>query len=275
MNVTDYFKKGQKANIEIELGSSQRSFDAVIEEINDEECTITLSDDSFAEAGVKKGISGILWGKKGGFKYSVNVDISQIDGARVVLIPVQSRSHLRVDCFLIVDLKKITEEEYKTKRSDCIHSLRKQGDDFFLQSSRYSTQEFESITSDIPPEIAAELQGINKKLDFIIKWLMKTDEDNIFNKKPVEVNLSGSGLKIKTADVYAEGDYLEMRMILPLLSGVVIDVIGQVVRTANIDQDIKQLAIRFAAINEDDREMIIRYVFKRQRELLRARDDEE
>ncbi len=273
MNIIDYFKKGQRTSIEIELQNSRTYFEALIEEIKDDQCRVKILDDSFLKKGIEKGLNGILWGKKGGFKYSVNVDMVEVDGLNAVLVPVQSRSHLRVDCLLIVDFKKITEDDYKATRTDYIHSMKRQSDEYFLQSSQYSTREIESISSDVSPDITAELQQINKKLDFIIKMLMKTDKNNIFNKKPVEVNLSGSGIKIKTSEEYQEDDYLAIKLVLPLLSGVVIDVIGQVVRSVPLENNIWELAIHFAAINEDDKDMIIRYVFKRQRELLRARDD--
>jgi len=66
-------------------------------------------------------------------------------------------------------------------------------------------------------------------------------------------------------------------MVLPISSGVLIEFIAEVVRVVrstdtvlNGDDGANEISVKYAAINEDDREMIIRYTFKRQRELLRA-----
>ncbi len=60
-------------------------------------------------------------------------------------------------------------------------------------------------------------------------------------------------------------------------TAIVIDFISEVVRViksagnpGSNDPESSEIAVKYVAINEDDREMIIRYTFKRQRELLRA-----
>ena len=97
------------------------------------------------------------------------------------------------------------------------------------------------------------------------------------SEEQTEVNLSGSGMKFKTCDNLKPGDFLDMKMVIPMSSGIVIEFIAEVVRgvktsdnSINEKSDEKEIAVKFVAINEDDREMIIRYTFKRQRELLRA-----
>ena len=102
-----------------------------------------------------------------------------------------------------------------------------------------------------------------------------------FSSRRFEINISGSGLKFKSQDSINEGDFLDIKLVLPIASGVIIELIGEVVHVEGSSEkndasqpDMKDIAVKFAAINEDDREFIIRYVFKRQRELLRAEANE-
>ncbi len=278
MSFHDYVQQGQTVDFEIELSGKRPKYLARVADISDEVLKISFIEKDYNKDDIGRETKGIIWGKKRGLQYSLYVEVQDVDYEHheITLKHVPSRTHLRVDAFIKLDYKKISEEELQEKRKKYILNMAGDSEAYLIHQQRLLSEEFESQAS-IPPEIINEIHSINRKLDFIIKIIGRQDEENIFNKKPIEVNLSGSGIRFHSQDVFSEKDYLDMSIVLPVSSGIMIEMIGEVVRCAPLDNDeaVNDIAIKFVAINEDDRECIIRYVFKRQRELLRAEESEE
>jgi len=252
-----------------------------VEDISDTALTIKIIEDDFNINDVSTGTKVTIWGKRGGLKYSLNAEIDSIENSSVIQLKhIHSRSNLRVDAFIIFQYNKITEEKFFEKRKKYIQHMTSDSESSVFAPARYVSEDVETQTN-IPPEIINEINSIHRKLDFIIKHLGGVEEENIFNREPVEVNISGSGLGFKCSEDYKPEDYLDIKLVLPISSGIIIELIGQVVRcnslsekTADSDERLNEIAVKFAAVNEDDREFIIRYVFKRQRELLRAEEND-
>lgn len=280
MSFPDYLKKGQVIDLEIEISGKRPKYMSKVEDISDTTLTIRILEDDFNINDISTGTKGTVWGKRGGLKYSLNAEIESIENSSVIKLKyIPSRSNLRVDAFIIFQYNKITEEKFLEKRIKYIQHMTTDSESYAFAPSRYISEDVETQTN-IPPEIISELNSINRKLDFIIKHLEKSGEENIFNREPEEVNISGSGIRFKSNEDFKAGEFLDIKLVLPISSGIIIELIGQVVRcnslsekAADSDEKLNEVAVEFAAINEDDREFIIRYVFKRQRELLRAEED--
>ena len=282
MNVSDYFQVSQILDLEIDKGDKRPKLMSRVESISTDGFSVNIIEDDFDVKDITTGMKGIVIGKKRGLKFSVHVEVETIiPPSRVQLRQIHSRSqYLRIDAFIAFKYKKINDDEFQSKRKQYVQTMTTDGDTSLLASSRYMSDDLE-IQQAIPPEIINEIHSIHRKLDFILKIISKPEDDNIFNREPEEINISGSGLKFKSADNLKPGDYLDIKLVLPIASGVIIELIGEVVHVERssesneaLPQDIQDIAVKFAAINEDDREFIIRYVFKRQRELLRAESNE-
>jgi hypothetical protein len=282
VSVSNYFQVSQILDFEIEKGDKRRKLMSRVKNIANEEFSINIIEDDFNINDITTGMKGIVIGKKRGLKFSIHVEVDSImPPSTVQLRQIHSRSeHLRIDAFISFKYNKISEKEFQIKRKQYVQTMTTDGDSSLLASSRYINDDLE-IQQAIPPEIINEIHSIHRKLDFILKIISKPDDDNIFNREPEEINISGSGFKFKSADNLKSGDYLDIKLVLPIASGVIIELIGEVVHVVRSSDkndaslpDMKDIGVTFAAINADDREFIIRYVFKRQRELLRAESNE-
>lgn len=279
MSFADYFSHGQQIEIETAWAGHVKKCGAQIIEVSGTTMKIKLAAASGSLSAFVKESKAIVWGKKNEFKYSVHVTIDSVeDGCNVVLRHIPTRTHLRVDSFLVFSYKRIKDETYLAKRKQYTQQMRADSESYVFMPSRVMTEETE-VQTNIPPEVIHEIHSIHRKLDFIIKLLGPSDEENIFKKEPEEVNISGSGMRFRTPEPLRAGEYVEVKLVLPIASGVIIELIGQVVRCISSPLEAcsdvhrqHETAMTFVAINEDDREFIIRYVFKRQRELLRAEE---
>ncbi|MCG7851471.1 MAG: PilZ domain-containing protein [Methanosarcinaceae archaeon] len=106
---------------------------------------------------------------------------------------------------------------------------------------------------------------VNRILD-----ILKNQEVKQYKTVEDRVNISGSGIRFIADQDFLLNDTLALRIFLPLASQVCVHVFGRVTASAQSGtQGGYSIAAKFVDIPETDRETIIKYVFKRQRELLR------
>ncbi|MEA2101727.1 MAG: PilZ domain-containing protein [Thermodesulfobacteriota bacterium] len=118
------------------------------------------------------------------------------------------------------------------------------------------------------------LWEINRKLDLLIHMTLSNDFRLLMEDKPREVNISASGIKFVSETPFDPGDMVDIAMILPMIPLLYMRFVGGVIRTKPItlnDNKCYSVAVRFEEISPDNRDDIIRYLFRRQRELLRKR----
>jgi len=274
LGISDYLKKGQDVLFDYESDSGRQRFKSIVEHIEEDLFSVRVIDEHFTagEIAVNKEVHVI--GMRGALQYRIKADIEKVEHDTLVYMNYKpERSHLRVDAYIIFTYKKISQEEFSEQKGKYTQNIYPDGERYFYTPYSFLRDDSESLSEAVPPDIANELNSIHKKLDIILKLLMRSEEKNIYNEKPCAVNLSGSGLKFLTDDDIRVDDYLDIKMVLPISSGILIELLGEVVRCVSIkDEKKNEIAVKFAAINEDEREIIIRYVFKRQRELLRAKE---
>ncbi len=119
---------------------------------------------------------------------------------------------------------------------------------------------------------------LDKKLDYLISLLLsqapaKTEEAEFYR---AEVNISGSGIRFPSQHLYKKGAHLWIAMIIPASPSFRVEAIGRVERlSSSIKRRDKapsaEVGARFVAINPQDSEEILRYIFQKQREMLRAK----
>jgi len=113
------------------------------------------------------------------------------------------------------------------------------------------------------------LKLINAKLDEIIK--MMTLQREGFSTLPfTKVNISGNGMSFFSPEPFVKGSTVEARVVLTIINTVALFLYGEVVTVEAVD---KGCMIGFQFINMDDvvRNEIIRFVFEREREMIRER----
>ena len=114
--------------------------------------------------------------------------------------------------------------------------------------------------------------NMNEKIDLIISYIEKKEDSSIYQKNPEKITLSAGGISFFIAESIPTGTYLKVRMLLPQSPKILITTLGKVTRiTSQNDQGIKrfEVGVDFLDIHEDDQEAVIKYIFMRQRDMLR------
>lgn len=277
MSVSDYFKRGQEVSLQIEAPELSPKFISIVENINNDQFIIKVQDESYKSTDLSTESNVVVYGTKAGLEYTLKVKVEKIDNNLITLNYIPTRSHLRVNSYVILNYRIISGEDYIEQKNRYIQNISHDTEENLYKSKIFSGEDLDLTTEYSSAEILNEIRMLNKKMDFIINHLIKPDVKSILDEDQTEVNLSGSGVKFISTDNLKPRDFLDMKLVLPLSTGIVINFIAEVIRVVkpagNKSQEnpkSSEIAVKYVAINEDDREMIIRYTFKRQRELLRA-----
>jgi hypothetical protein len=115
---------------------------------------------------------------------------------------------------------------------------------------------------------------LDLKLSMIIDLLTKPGSDELYTKRYVEIEISGSGLSFVSDVPLAENGHAELRLLLPVFPYPRIPVLCRVVRSLKHERNSHadwEIACKFLAINDSDRDLLIQYIFTREREQIRSR----
>lgn len=165
------------------------------------------------------------------------------------------REYSRVDAFLPVQICGVAPESRQKVRSRIA---------------------FESVIAEHPemPELEDKMlaecfQILNAKLDTILKMLAFPEKRN-GGFELERVNISAGGLSTFAVKPFEPGEMVEIRLMLPSTPFNVLYIYGNVVK-CEICNDRPMVYIEYTVIDEDIREQIAKYVFERQREILRKK----
>lgn len=167
------------------------------------------------------------------------------------------REYSRVDAYLPVQVRSVPEEEKEHARSKTS-----------VESVLTDLQSLPDLEED--PVLSESLKIINSKLDTIISMLTLQCRDYScleFN----HINLSAGGLSLSLKQSFAAGDFVEIRLMFPSVAYVVFHVYGEVLKCEPDGHGQHFTSIEFTEIDEDIRDRIAKYVFERQREILRKK----
>ena len=165
------------------------------------------------------------------------------------------REFSRVDANIPLDARLVPAEERKSMRSKV------SGDAIMA--------EFRALP-DLQDKLLADwMKMLSTKLDAIINMLVFQREG--FSSLPFKhVNISGGGLSFASKDRFNNGDIVEIKMMLPIMPPVALYIYGEVVK---IETQVNgyMIAVKYIEMEEDIRDEIVKFVFKRQREILREK----
>jgi|SRR5208283_1367299 len=128
------------------------------------------------------------------------------------------------------------------------------------------------VDTRVLPELQDRVLGewikmLNSKLDDIINKL-SSQREGFGTLALAHINISGGGLGFFSKERYNSGDIVEAKLILPLLPPVALFIYCEVVK---VDQTPKgyMISTKFVAMEEQITDEIVKFVFKRQRDILR------
>ncbi len=118
------------------------------------------------------------------------------------------------------------------------------------------------------PRLYELIFDINQKLNMLINYMASKTGFNLPEAK--EVNISGGGLRFRCGDRFKPGDKLVLKLFLPTYTHA-LRVIGEVVWASERKEGDYEVAIKYMDLDEKIRDRIIRYIFAKQRMLLRSK----
>ena len=164
------------------------------------------------------------------------------------------REYSRVDAYIPIAYKLIDPQHMKYIRSRVAGEL--------------ILSKFKSLPDPDDQVIAEWLKTINSKLNSIIRMLTMHHEG--FDQLPLrKVNISGGGISFSSDTLFTPGDIIEFKLILTMQYPQSLFLYGEVIESK---QDIEHnTSVQFIAIDDFIRDEIIRFVFEREREILREK----
>lgn len=169
------------------------------------------------------------------------------------------RDHVRVDNVLKLAYKRISQENYN-KSKDTPTLIYKS-----IFGKSFKVPDIEKVDLKLLYKL---IYQVNLKMDHILDILEDKSSKKYTVSENEYVNISGAGIRFITDQAFSTGDIIAFRIFLPLAAQTHIDVLGKVIRVT-AKKDKYCVAAKFVELSEEDRETIIKYVFKRQREILR------
>lgn len=183
------------------------------------------------------------------------------------------REYFRIKDRLAIEVRAISDEEFlqleNTIRYNPTQVIDKVYDMHFLR---------ESISSDEREknQVLSYLVMIDKKLDMLVDLLYKPKKDELFHSSYMEVEICGNGVKFFTDLEIHEGDYAEIRIVIPRFPNPKITALAQILRGEEClvnGMKYQEIIARFIVINEEDRDLLINYIFVKERERLRLKKE--
>lgn len=113
------------------------------------------------------------------------------------------------------------------------------------------------------------LYMLNNKLDYLINLFSPHREDFVsLSFEPL--NISGSGMRLKSTEQFSIGDVLEIRIVLQSCPPEVLHIFGEVVRTEPLASHpgAYTVGIRFIGMNDEVRSEIVKFDFQKHQERL-------
>lgn len=135
--------------------------------------------------------------------------------------------------------------------------------------SNQTAVEFGALPEIQDPALAEWLTTLNRKLDLILSTLGAQTLG--FSSLPVrQINISGGGLSFPSNEPFNAGDIVEVMMVLSTSTSVALYIYGEVVAVDRRDGHF-EIGLKFVAMDDEIRDEICRFVFERERQILRDR----
>ena len=165
------------------------------------------------------------------------------------------REYSRVDAYLPVQVRKVPDEERGHVRCRF--------------PGQWILPEFAK-----PPEVEDKILSdwlvmLNTKLEYIINTLQLNREG--FAAMPFQnVNISGGGMSFDYSEPAEYGRLLEIKTVLYMMHPISVYLYGEVVSSRQRNGEYRT-SVRFVSIDDPVRDEIVRFVFERQREMIRKK----
>ena len=169
----------------------------------------------------------------------------------------QRREYSRVEAYIPFEYRIVAPEE-----KDHIHAG---------ISGNTAAAEFRQIPdmSEYDHILGEWLKILNSKLDTVIR-LMTLQREGFFGLPFKAVNISGGGMSFSLPQAVPLGEVLEIKAMLTRPQTIALRIYGEVVKSEQ-ENDACLIAVRYIHMDDFIRDEIIRFVFEREREIIREK----
>lgn len=260
---SSYFSSGMKIGVGIPLPNAEIFRDwAVIHEIDEDLVSLQLSRDHLP-MGVELHVGQIveLRGGKDDTAYSCRAIIVNEGQARQILLRLigeivtdELREFYRIDAFLPIKYYVSREQHPETLKKEWQARRQKRLEDELVRKQQRWDSPLVSGGADLPPERLQE-QPVAEPVAADRSW------DTIV---PLAASISGGGMRIVAHQVFEEGEYVPLEIMVPDPRRIV-EAVGRVI-TCNRnyavpgDRESYTIALKFVFIDERDRDSIVNHI---------------
>ncbi len=121
--------------------------------------------------------------------------------------------------------------------------------------------------SNFDPILEKWLEILNSKLDAIVS-LLRLQKEGDFGSSFKAVNISGGGISFSVPEAIPLGEILEIKIMLTFQQPVVLVIYGEAVKSEFMNGG-HLIAVHYIHMDDSIRDMIVRFVFEREREIIR------
>jgi len=183
------------------------------------------------------------------------------DFPNITIEKASERKHVRVDDILKLRYANVTGRYDATAESQAVF------EEVFHEN--YTIPDIQEVKS---KDLYDLLYLVNLKMDELLERLGRgepADKPPVSSHHPI--NISASGMRFISRDHFTVGDIYALKLGLPLVNRTSLNLLGEVVSvTETTSPDEFSVALQFIDLSTTDQEVLTRYIFQRQRELLRG-----
>lgn len=204
----------------------------------------------------------------------MKLSVGKKNPVKIGMLDSERREYFRLKDGLSVEYREIDESEFGVVRKRILYDSQK----VTLETLKRQLGDLRSLkpVSDFNI-ILSYLDVIDKKLDMIVERIESKTESPVYLLSSTTLDISGSGVRFLSRSK-PEKRYLELVISLPGSSEAKIRTIAEIVRFKEEPVDGQlfwEIAARYVEITEEARDMLVSYIFRRQREIMKkTRDDE-
>jgi hypothetical protein len=241
-------KSGEK--IEYRFVGERAAYSATVRSADED--TIVLETKPGAHAQVAQGQYLIIVAQDENY----NAEVIGTDGAGIRLrrLRTDKQEYFRVEDFFPVVARRVA-RDFPGKKSAVSITFGKESLD------RNAPDET------IHPKLWDLLVSINDKLNLLLDRMNL--EPEAVEAEPQNVNISASGIKFTMKEMIDQGDFLEVKMLLPSTPPVTVVAYGNAVSVQSLGGGGCAVALQFVDMDAEVRDKLIQYTLNRQREIIR------
>jgi len=171
------------------------------------------------------------------------------------------RKHVRVDDILKLRYVNVTQKYDATSEPQAV-----------FEEVFHENYKIPDIPDVKPKDLYELLYLVNLKMDELLERLGGGESAGSRSPRSHHtINISASGMRFTSRDRFAVGDIYALKLGLPLVNRTSLNLLGEVVSVSETESPGEvSVALQFIDLSATDQEVLTKYIFQRQREILRG-----